>query len=65
MFEGKMCKTMNYQVHTVQEDSCIFTKGFTRIFSKMTNSLKYFGKDFEFSVTSQKCLILRAKSPCI
>lgn len=56
MFESKMCKTINYQVHIVQKDSHIFTKGFTRIFSKMTNSLKYVDKDFQFSVTSQKCL---------
>lgn len=49
---------MNYQVHTLQKESLIFIKVFTRIFPEMMNSLKlwYFCKDFEFSVTSWKCL---------
>lgn len=45
---------MSYQVHTVQKESLMLTKAFTRIFPKMMSSFKsgVFHKDVEFSAAS-------------
>lgn len=44
---------MSYQVHTVQKESLMLPKGFTRIFSKMMSSLKLqFKKKLKLSAAS-------------